>query len=194
MRELRRGDAERLIKLDVLGRVGKMVLAADDVADPHLDVVHDVDEMENPRAVRAADRHVGLHVAERIDGLGAIHLHATANEVVHDDQLARELETGRSFVVHVTPARVLQSGEVAFVNVIALTLEVRPVVATFARAFVPIQPEPFQTVVNDLHGIDGVAGLVGVLDAQDKLAAVVPREQPVEQRRPRPADVQKAGG
>ena len=45
-------------ELEVLRRVGKVILAANDVRDLHLDVVHDIHEMEDPRAVRAADRHV----------------------------------------------------------------------------------------------------------------------------------------
>ena len=39
----------------------------------------------------------------------------------------------------------------------------------------------------------GRAGLVGILDAQQELAAVVAGEQPVEQRRARPADMQESG-
>jgi hypothetical protein len=39
-----------------------------------------------------------------------------------------------------------------------------------------------------------VALAVGVLDAQQELPAGVPGPQEVEQRRPRPADVQIAGG
>ena len=35
---------------------------------------------------------------------------------------------------------------------------------------------------------------IGVLDAQDEDAAVPPREEPVEQRRARAADVEIAGG
>ena len=48
------------------------------------------------------------------------------------------------------------------------------VFAADPRTLVPIQTEPFQAVVDDLHGFHGVAGLVGVLDAQDELASRVP--------------------
>ncbi len=162
--------------------------------DAHLDVVHDVDEMENPRAVGAADGHVGLHVAERVDGLRAVHLHAPADEVVHDDRLARQLEARRAFLVHVDRAGGLEFGEVALVNVVALALEIRAEVAADARTLVPVQAQPFQAVVDDLHGLDGVARLVGVLDAQDELAPGVPGVEPVEQGGARPADVQETGG
>ena len=183
-----------VVEFEVLGSVGKMVLAADDVADLHFDVVDDVDEMENPRAVGAADRHVRLHVAQRVDGLGTVDFDVPADEVVHDDELAREFEAGRALVVEVDAVGGLEFGEVAFVDVVALALEVGAEVTALAGALVPVEAEPFQAVVDDLHGVDGVAGLVGVLDAQDELAAVVPREEPVEQGGARPADVQKAGG
>ncbi len=193
MRVLGRRHAERLEKLDVLGRVGKMVLAADDVGDAHLDVVHDVDEVEDPRAIGPADRHVGLQVAEGVDGLGTVHHDVPAHEVVHDDLLARQLETDGSFIL-VDCAGGLELFEVSEVDRVAFALEIRSVVAADAGAFVPVETEPFQAVIDDLHGLDGVARLVGVLDAQDERATGVPGVEPVEQRGARPADVQEAGG
>ncbi len=50
------------------------------------------------------------------------------------------------------------------------------------------------TVDNAVDGGLGGALLVSVLDAQDQFAAVLFGEQPVEQGRPGPADVQVAGG
>ena len=44
-----------------------------------------------------------------------------------------------------------------------------------------------------LVAVAGGALGVGVFDAEDERAAVPPREEPVEERRPRPADVQVAG-
>ena len=61
------------------------------------------------------------------------------------------------------------------------------------RAFVPIQPEPMQAVVNRRGSFLRVARFVGIFDAQNKCAAVMPREEPVEERRARAADVQIAG-
>ena len=56
------------------------------------------------------------------------------------------------------------------------------------------EPEPAQSIVDRRGRFFGVAGFVGVLDAQDKRAAVMPREEPVEERRARAADVQITGG
>ena len=38
----------------------------------------------------ASDGHVRLEVAERIDGLGPVDFHVAADEVIHDDELARQ--------------------------------------------------------------------------------------------------------
>ena len=81
----------------------------------------------------------------------------------------------------------------AFVNLVALTLEIRPKVAAGVRAFIPIQAEPAQAIVDRGRGFLGVAGFVRVLDAQNKRAAVMAREKPVEERGARAADVQVTG-
>src|ERR1019366_251813 len=62
------------------------------------------------------------------------------------------------------------------------------------RAFVPIESEPAEAVEDDVHGFLGIAGGVGVLDAQNKCAAGVPGVKPVEQRGARAADVEPTGG
>ena len=58
---------------------------------------------------------------------------------------------------------------------------------------VPIEAEPAHPVEDRVDRLLGRARLVGVLDPQQELAAVVAGEQPVEQRRARAADVQEAG-
>ena len=58
---------------------------------------------------------------------------------------------------------------------------------------VPLQAEPRQAVEDRGDRGLGGAGAVGVLDAQQELAAVVAREQPVEERGARAADMQEAG-
>jgi hypothetical protein len=72
-------------------------------------------------------------------------------------------------------------------------------VACFARGLedgrlVRGKAEPGQAVEDLLHRLLRGTRLVRVLDAQEVLPAVPPREQRVEQRRPRPADVEEAGG
>ena len=60
------------------------------------------------------------------------------------------------------------------------------------RSLVPVQAEPAQALEDRVHRRGGGALLVGVLDAQHEDAAAVAREEIVEQRRPRAADVQEA--
>ena len=58
---------------------------------------------------------------------------------------------------------------------------------------VPIEPEPAHPVEDRVDRRLGRARAVGILDPQQELAAVMAREQPVEQRGARAADMQKAG-
>ena len=60
-------------------------------------------------------------------------------------------------------------------------------------ALVPVEAEPAEAVQDRLQRLGHVALLVGVVDAQDELAAVLAGEQPVEQGRADAADVQIAG-
>ena len=75
----------------------------------------------------------------------------------------------------------------------ARRLEVRRVRPLHLGPLVPIEPEPAKAVEDRLQGLLEVALPVGVVDAQDELPAVPPREQPVEQGGPHAADVQVAG-
>jgi len=59
---------------------------------------------------------------------------------------------------------------------------------------VPIETEPGQAVQDRRDRLGRRALAVGVLDPEQKRAAGVPRIEPVEQRGPRAADVQIAGG
>ena len=59
---------------------------------------------------------------------------------------------------------------------------------------VPIECKPAQAVENGLYGLVGGALAVGILDPQQELPAVMLREEVVEERRARPADMQEAGG
>src|SRR5690349_6972003 len=64
---------------------------------------------------------------------------------------------------------------------------------THIRPLVPVQPEPAQSVDDAGHHVPrGTLG-IGVLDAEDEGAAMATGVEPVEQRRPRAADVQVAG-
>ena len=58
---------------------------------------------------------------------------------------------------------------------------------------VPVDPEPAQRLLDLLDRLGDLAARVGVLDPQAALAAVLPREQPVEEERAHAADVEEAG-
>ena len=74
-----------------------------------------------------------------------------------------------------------------------LRLEVRGVRPADVRPFVPVEAEPAQAVDDPRDHLPRRSLGVGVLDAQHERAAMPPREQPVEERRARAADVQVAG-
>jgi hypothetical protein len=62
------------------------------------------------------------------------------------------------------------------------------------RLAVPVETEPFEAVEDGVDGFRGGAFAVGVLDAEQELAAGLAGVEPVEQRGARPADMQEAGG
>ena len=66
----------------------------------------------------------------------------------------------------------------------------RQVGALINDAVVPEQAEPLQTLEDRAGALLGAASLVGVLDAQQKLAAELFGVEPVEQRCARTTDVQ----
>ena len=63
----------------MFGRIREMIFTPNDVRNLHFHVVHDVDEMENPRAVRPANSHVrvGLFVRE-------VEINFSGNEIIND--------------------------------------------------------------------------------------------------------------
>ena len=60
------------------------------------------------------------------------------------------------------------------------------------RRLVPLQPEPFHGIENGALRLGRRSFAVGVLDAEQELAAVMPGEQPVENGRPNVPDVNMA--
>jgi hypothetical protein len=61
------------------------------------------------------------------------------------------------------------------------------------RRLVPVEAQPGQAVEDDLGVFIGGTRLVGILDAEQELAAFFAGEQPVEQRGASAADVEVAG-
>ena len=88
MREDRRRRTEGPEQQDVLGRVREMVLAADDVADGHGDVVDDDREVVERRAVGADDDEVAAEDA-RVDADHAPHDVAEVDDALADAEADR---------------------------------------------------------------------------------------------------------
>jgi hypothetical protein len=102
-----------------------------------------------------------------------------------------------SAIAVVGHAAVAEFGDAPVVEIVALGLEIGAAVAD-GRAlgirgggtFVPVEPEPAHALEDDVDGRLGIAGSVGVFDAQDEGTPVVPGKEPVEQRRTGTSDVE----
>ena len=165
---------ERAVQLDVLGRVRKMIFAANDVRDFHLDVVDHVDEMKNPGAVRPAHGHVRMR-----SGIGQIEIDLAADEIVDNDVFARRTKAQRSGVFEKVTG-LLQLPHIAFINFRALTLKIRAEISTGVRTFIPIETEPAKPIVNGAGRFLGIARAIRVFNPQHQCPAGMLRVEPVE--------------
>ena len=107
---------------------------------------------------------------------------------------AHVLQFRRRAVAAIGFALFLQPVGPMSVDIQPFGLEIRAIGAADLRAFVPIQPEPAQTGEDVGQGVGYETAAVGVLDAEDELAAGVAGVEPVEEGRAGAADVQVAGG
>src|SRR5690606_4573582 len=82
---------------------------------------------------------------------------------------------------------------VLLVDLATLALPVRAVRAANVGAFIPLNAQPAQRIIDLLFGLAGRAQLVGVLDTQDELTTVLAGEAEVEQRDISGADMRVAG-
>jgi hypothetical protein len=186
---VRRLRAERLDEREMLLRVGKMVFAANDVGDAHLQIIDDVDEVENGRAILALDDEVGF--------VRAVELDVATNEVVHGNGRLGRAETDRA-VRFISLALGHQLLDRLAINPPALALEIGAAIALHPaaelRPLVPVHPEPAQPLQDHVDVLGLVPRGVGVLHAQDERAAGVAGIEPVEKRGAGAADMKHAGG
>jgi hypothetical protein len=194
--------------------VVEMVVAADDVGDSHVVIVDDHRQHVGRGPVGAEQDHVvELFVA---DGDPAL------DEVVDDGlPLPRSLEAddegalagGRAVAPGtldpvgaalrlrlLAPGRQLLRRHVAAIGMASSDhfvgdldvpgLELRLVI--FVP--VPVDSEPFQAVEDDVDRLLGGAGRVGILDAQERSAAMAAGVEPAEQAGAGVADMKEAGG
>jgi hypothetical protein len=154
-----RFGSKRVVQLDVFRRIRKVIFAADDVGDLHLQIIDHIHKVKNPRAIGSADRHVRMG-----PWVGHIEFNAAADQVFDNDGLSRRAKADRSLVRVNMPAY-FQSREVPFIDVVSLALKIRSEVSSFVGAFIPVQVEPFQSLVNGLHRLGGVPLLIGIFDS-----------------------------
>ena len=144
-----------------------------------------------PVGVRGALGHLRLHILLRGGGPLA---HVLGRELL---RLLLLLHCGELLIGAEARVRVALIHELLrelLVDGAALGLAVGAVRSGVVRTLVPVEAEPLE--VPD-HGVLGLAGGprgVGVLDAEDELAAHPARVEPVEEGGAGPADVEVAGG
>ena len=105
--------------------------------------------------------------------------------------LCRRLVRGR--VVAVGAATVEQHVDGGAVAIAPLGLEVRRARTPHLRPLVPVDAEPAEPVEDRRERLRNVPLAVSVVDPEDELPAVPTGEQPVEQCRPHPADMEVSG-
>ncbi len=169
--------AERAQDLDLLRRVRDVVVAADHVGDAVVHVLDGRGEVVGRPAVRADDDDVLELLVRELD--------PAADGV---------LPAGHALVGHAEADRALV--------LVGLALGDQPVgelagachrVELEGNWTVPVDPQPPKRALDLLDRRGHFPARVGVLDAEQALAAAAAREQPVEEERAHPADVQKPG-
>jgi hypothetical protein len=83
---------------------------------------------------------------------------------------------------------------VLLINRLAFTLKIRAIGATDQWAFVPIQSEPAESIIDGIDGVVILPGSIGVLDAEDKFSVVMAGKKPVEKGGASSTDMEVTGG
>jgi hypothetical protein len=188
-------DDGEVVRGEAVGLQQDLVL---DGAQWPLDVsVHEVVQRDN-----ALVRHLQPHnVRLALRALGRLlRIDAPTEAVVARDLLARGLlraQSGQALLraeAEVGGATVDEVLRVLLIEGEALGLDIRSVRAALARALVPCHAQPGEPVVDRVDRSRHEAVLVGVLDPQDELPAVLPREEVVVERRADAPDVERACG
>ena len=219
VREVRHGGTQRLVDVHLARRVVDVVVAADDVGDAHVQVVHHHREVVGGVAVGAEDHQVVEFIVAPLDAALDLVLehHAAADRVLEADDAVGVVAFCFVAVAVVAVVTRLEVGGhrrlahglelfLGFVGVIGgavgdhlfrdLAVAVQAV-GLEDRAFVVVQAQPVHGFQDGVDGGLGAALAVGVFHAQDELATAAARLQVAVQRRAGAADVQetsRAGG
>ena len=186
--------AQGAVEQDLLGRVGDVVLPADDVGHGHQVVVDDHSVVVGGHPVALDDDDVLQLVRVPLLQPVAHDLHAAVDHVVKGQVLPRLHPEQHGLAIAVGLALVDELLRVFAVEVQALGLAVGAVVPALVRALVPVQAKPGHAVHDGLLVFLCGTREVRVLDAEDELSARVPGPEPVEQGRVPAADVQRPRG
>ena len=212
------GDQPRgIVNLQLPGRVGQVVVATNDVADPHVVIVDDDRQHIGRRAVAAQQHHVvEIAISSRDVALHEVMHHGLTlqRHLDADHRLGPWRRLGR---ISIAPAAIIElrgafrPGPLAHFRQLLRRCEAQIGIARLEELLrdrgvagavgelgdgitIPIEPEPLQAIVDGLDGGLGRARPVRVFDTKQEPAAVVSAEEPVEEGGPRSADVQKARG
>jgi hypothetical protein len=173
----RRLGADRADQVDLLRGVRDVVVAADHVRDLVPDVLHRRGEVVRRAAVGADEHEILELVVREVD--------AVADDVV---------PARRPLVRHAKPDRAFVLVGLAFgdeplrdLPAVVHPVELERVVA------VPVQPQPAERLLDLLDRLRDLAARVRVLDPQLELAALRPREEPVEDGGADASDVEHPG-
>src|SRR5262249_18656139 len=208
--------AERLVDLRLPRGVGEMIIAADDVGHIHVVVVDD-DREHVGRGLVGAEQYEVVEVLVLPDHAALDRILDDGLAFGRRFQPDHGLDAGRRLArIAVAPAAVVElraafapRGFAHFREFLGTRVTViglaggeqlfrdlampRGAGELRDRFAVPRDAEPSEPVQDRVDGGLGRALAVGVLDAQEHLAAAPARIEPIEQRGARTTDVQKAG-
>jgi hypothetical protein len=221
VRERGRLLAESLVDEDLLVGVGQVVLAADHMADRHVDVVTDDDEVVERRAVRTQEGEVfRVLVLALLGSVDAVLEHRGAVALGHQESQREGLACGGAavglFTRQGTRRDIALPRALLRVRLLALGLHLGhgreraiglargqklgrdltmtlDAVALEEGTLVPVEPQPLQALEDALRVLVRRPFLVGVLDAEDVGAAVLLCIEPVEKGGAAASDVEVAG-
>ena len=216
MRPYRLCPTHRIVDLRLTRGIVQMIVAPDHMRDTHVMIVHH-NRQHISRCAIGAQQH---HVVQLIVAEGYLTLNSIGD---YGRAVARGFQTNDRWRVRmigwigIAPGRLEQGRGAGLARGLPKCLDLflgRETAIGMARGqhrmrhlgmtrdlieladglAIVVKTKPFQTLKDRIGRFRGRAFAIGVLDPQQELPAMTPREQPVEQRRPRRTDVHRAGG
>src|SRR5580692_1741687 len=139
----------------------------------HFDIVNHVNEMEDPRPIWSADRHVGLHTAIEFD--------PATDDIVNQHGTLRRTKPNCALVRIYVPF-FLKNLEILLVDCTPFALKIRTEFSSFVSALIPFESKPAESFVDHSNRILTFATLVRVFDSEHKDALIVSGKEPIKKR------------